>query len=198
MVAVLLINYNPEMSPCKVALIIYQRKAESRMAKGKYQDWLTPEGLLKIGGWAKDGLTNEQIASNMGISRKTLQEWCVKYSDISDTLKKNKEVADRMVENALLKKTIGYNVEVRKVFKCKKIVYDPDTGKRLEEVEELKIGVEEVHIPADTTAQIFWLKNRKPDTWRDRINPDTEPIFEESDGFIEALKEGAANVWEEE
>ena len=45
------------------------------MAKGKYQEWLEPEGLLRIEGWARDGLTDEQIAQNMGITAKTLYEW---------------------------------------------------------------------------------------------------------------------------
>lgn len=62
------------------------------MAKGKYQEWLEPEGLLKIEGWARDGLTDEQIADNIGISRSTLNSWKDKYSDISDTLKRGKEV----------------------------------------------------------------------------------------------------------
>ena len=57
------------------------------MAKGKYKYWLTPEGLLKLEGWTRDGLTEEQIASNMGISRSTLNEWKKLYPDISDTLK---------------------------------------------------------------------------------------------------------------
>ena len=70
------------------------------MASGKYQEWLTEEGLLKIEGWARDGLTNEQIASNIGINRDTLYTWIKKYPDISDTLKKGKEVIDRQVENA--------------------------------------------------------------------------------------------------
>lgn len=78
------------------------------MAKGKYEYWLTSEGLLLIEGWARDGLTNEQISKNMGISRETLNQWCHKYSDISDTLKRGKEVIDRQVENALLKRALGY------------------------------------------------------------------------------------------
>ena len=78
------------------------------MAKGKYQEWLEPEGLLKIEGWARDGLTDEQIADNIGISRSTLNTWKDKYSDISDTLKRGKEVVDRQVENALLKRALGY------------------------------------------------------------------------------------------
>ena len=122
------------------------------MAKGKYEYWLTPEGLLKIEGWARDGLTDEQIAANIGIGYSTLQTWKSKYQDIQDSLKKGKEVVDRQVENALLKRALGYQ-------------YDEIT---LEDGIETKRVTKEV-IP-DTTAQIFWLKNRKPDQWRDKQN----------------------------
>lgn len=81
------------------------------MAKGKYEQWLTPEGLLKLEGWARDGLTDEQIAQKIGIHRDTLNEWKKKYSDISDTLKRGKEVVDLRVENALLKRALGYEYE---------------------------------------------------------------------------------------
>lgn len=121
---------------------------------GKYHYWLTKEGLLKLEGWAKDGLTNEQIAHNIGVTRKTLQEWMVKYSDISDTLKRGKEIVDREVENALLKKALGYKEILRKT----KVLNDG----------ELIPYLEEVSYPGDTTAQIFWLKNRKPNEWRDK------------------------------
>lgn len=80
------------------------------MAKGKYQKWLEPEGLLLLEGWARDGLTDEQIAQKMGISRKTLIDWKNKYSDICDTLKKGKEVADYAVENALYNAALSGNV----------------------------------------------------------------------------------------
>jgi len=124
-----------------------KRKAGRR---GKYEEWLTKEGLLKIEGWARDGLTDEQIAKNMGISRSTLNEWKNKYSDILDTLKKGKEVVDLQVENALLKRALGYK-------------YDEVTYEFGEEVKRVRKEV----IP-DTTAQIFWLKNRRPDKWRDK------------------------------
>lgn len=120
------------------------------MAKGKYEYWLTPEGLLKIEGWARDGLTDEQIADNMGINAATLYVWKKKYPEISESLKKGKEVVDRQVENALLKRALGYR-------------YDEIT---LEGGIETKRITKEV-VP-DTTAQIFWLKNRKPDQWRDK------------------------------
>ena len=120
------------------------------MAKGKYEYWLTPEGLLQLEGWARDGLTDEQIAGNMGIRRETLYAWCKKYSNISNTLKKGKEVVDLQVENALLKRALGYH-------------YDEVM---MENGIETKRVTKEV-IP-DTTAQIFWLKNRRSDKWRDK------------------------------
>lgn len=138
------------------------------MAKGKYEYWLTAEGLLKIGGWARDGLTDEQIAKNMGVSRSTLNEWCKKYPDISDTLKKEKEIADIQIENALFERAKGGIHRVKKVFKVKHVYYD-EMGRKCEK-EELKIAEDEVYTPGDTTAQIFWLKNRLPEKWREKQN----------------------------
>lgn len=121
------------------------------MTKGKYEQWLTDEGLILLEGWARDGLTDEQIAHNMGVSRKTLAEWKKKYGDIGDTLKKGKEIVDYEVENALLKKALGYTVKEQKLTKDGELI----------EIER--------EIPPDTTAQIFWLKNRRPDKWRDKV-----------------------------
>ena len=130
------------------------------MAKGKYQEWLEPEGLLKIEGWARDGLTEEQIAENMGICRDTLYEWKKQFSDISDTLKKGKEIIDRQVENALLKRALGYEYE------------EISEKYELGILTERKVTKKQV-VP-DTTAQIFWLKNRKPADWRDKPEGETE------------------------
>lgn len=129
------------------------------MARGKYQEWLTDEGLLQLGAWARDGLTNEQIAANIGISRKTLQEWCVKYSDIRDTLKRNKAIIDAQVENALLKRALGYTyTEVKTVESAKGTV----TTTTVKEV------------APDVTAGIFWLKNRQRPKWGDKQVEKTE------------------------
>lgn len=136
------------------------------MAKGKYEYWISPEGLTKIAGWARDGLTDEQIAQNMGISRSTLNDWKTKYPDISDTLKKEKDVADRVVENSLYERAIGGIHQVKKTFKCKETYYD-EQGRKCER-EILRTAIDEVYIPGDTTAQIFWLKNRKPEVWKDK------------------------------
>lgn len=161
-------------------------------AKGKYLDWLTPEGLLKLEGWARDGLTNEQIAHNMGISYSTLKVWQNKYLAISATLKRGKEIVDLQVENALLKRALGYEYKEKKYEQVqmsheehhalKQVVVNrfkmDNPEAKLEEIRlvELQVSkyksvlVEEKtkEVVPDTTAQIFWLKNRRPDKWRDR------------------------------
>jgi len=118
--------------------------------RGKYHAWITPEGLIKLEGWARDGLTNEQISHNVGINPDTLYTWIKKYPEISESLKRGKEVIDRQVENALLKRALGYRFE--------EVTFEYG--------EETKRVIKEVS--PDTTAQIFWLKNRKPVEWRDK------------------------------
>lgn len=76
----------------------------------KINEWLEDDKLILLGGWARDGLTNEQIAKNIGINAKTLYEWKNKESKISEVLKRNREVVDFEVENALLKNALEGNV----------------------------------------------------------------------------------------
>lgn len=152
------------------------------MAKGKYEYWLTPEGLLKLEGWARDGLTDEQIATNIGITAKTLYDWKKKYSNICEALKRGKDVVDRQVENALLKRALGYEYEeVKKKFECGVMTERTVTKKEV--------------IP-DVTAQIFWLKNRKRETWADRQNIEiSQPIddsIKEMEAYFGQLKESGS------
>lgn len=140
-----------------------------------------------VEGWARDGLTDEQIAANMGIGYSTLQTWKSKYQDIRDTLKRGKEVIDRQVENALLKRALGYRYKET----TRELVTDKETG--YSELVVTKIVEKEV-VP-DTTAQIFWLKNRKPEEWRDKRDVDSK-VEIESDGFMEALKSDAVSTFE--
>lgn len=124
------------------------------MAKGKYEYWRTTDGLILLQGWARDGLTDEQIAHNMGIRRTTLYDWKNKYPDINDALKKGKEIVDYEVENALLKRA--------------------------------KQG--------DVAAQIFWLKNRRPEKWRDKVQFTDETSLKKLDSLIEAIDKKAAKT----
>ena len=145
------------------------------MAKGKYEEWLTAEGLTKIEGWARDGLTDEQIAYNMVIRRETLYGYKNKYPNINNALKRGKEVVDRHVENALYNNAIGYHYTEQQVTNSGEVV------------------TVEKYAKPHTTAQIFWLKNRKPDVWRDKteqaIEHSGQVIFED-DLFIDDGEKG--------
>ena len=144
------------------------------MAKGKYEQWLSEEGLLQIEAWARNGLTDEQIAANIGIRRETLYAWKKDFPNISSALKRGKDVVDIQVENALLKRALGYTyVETTQE---RVVDYDPETGEKIgTHMEVTKTVTKEVQ--PDTTAQIFWLKNRKPDAWRDKrdVGVDNQP-----------------------
>lgn len=80
------------------------------MAKSKADEWLEQDKLTLLEGWARNGLTDEQIAHNMGIVTSTFYEWKKKYPKFSEVLKKNKEVVDLEVENALLKSALSGNI----------------------------------------------------------------------------------------
>lgn len=147
------------------------------MAKGKYEYWITPEGLLKIEGWARDGLVDKQIASNIGVSERTFTDWKSKYSSISSVLKKGKEVVDRQVENALLKRALGYEYEeVKEKFEGNVMTERTVTKKEV--------------VP-DVTAQIFWLKNRKPDVWRDKHETTNDDALNKLDNILRSMRDEA-------
>ncbi|KAF5049206.1 hypothetical protein DSECCO2_442160 [anaerobic digester metagenome] len=154
------------------------------MAKGKFQKWLEPDGLLLLEGWARDGLTDEQIAHNMGITPSTLYAWKNKYSEISESLKKGKEVVDIQVENALLRRALGYQYDEVTREKVK----DKVTGFSCLSITK-KVTKE---VQPDTLAQIFWLKNRRPDKWRDK------PIDIAGDGKENNLLQAIADSAQED
>lgn len=127
---------------------------------GKYEEWLDKDNLLKVQGWARDGLSNEQIAHNIGITAKTLCEWQNRFGEFRNAIKKGKEVVDREVENAMLKRALGYEYDEV----TQEPVTDKDTG-----VTEMRVTKRVTkQIVPDVTAQIFWLKNRKPEEFRDK------------------------------
>lgn len=99
------------------------------MGKSKFEE--IKEKFPLIEGWAKDGLTDEQISRNLGISKVTFYKYKASCSELNELLKRSKEVVDYEVENALYKSAIGGNV----------------------------------------SAMIFWLKNRRPDKWKDKKEP---------------------------
>lgn len=154
------------------------------MAQPKYEKWLLEENLILIRGWAMNGLSYDEIAHNMGIHRATLDTWRKKYSDINDSLKIGREVASFIVENALFKSCTGYNATIKKTFKCKRVEYE--NGKRVLEEEELKVGYDEVHVPANVTAQIFFLCNKRKEDYQNvnKIEPKKDNDNDKNTGVV--------------
>lgn len=118
------------------------------MAVGKYDTHVKPK-LLLIEAWCRNGLTDKDIAKNLGIAESTFYEYKKEHRELSESLKSGKEVIDTMVENALLKAALGYGYE---------------------ETKETADGFERMNKVAhpNTTALIFWLKNRNQKDWKDK------------------------------
>lgn len=114
----------------------------------------------------------------MGIRRETLIQWKKAYTNITNALKKGREVTDFIVENALFQSAIGTVRTVKKPIKLKREKQVQGKGKVVEEY--IEYVEEQVYTPPQVLAQIFWLKNRKPSDWRDKP---------EGDNFNEALQE---------
>lgn len=125
--------------------------------RGLYNDEILP----KVEQLAASGLNNKQIAEAICIGEKTFYEWMQRYPQFSHSIKKYRGVADIMVENALFKSAIG--TEYDEIKKERK--FNKKTG-------QFEVVVTEVinkYIPGNSTAQIFYLKNRMPDRYRDKV-----------------------------
>lgn len=157
---------------------------------GKYEEWLTPEGLLQVEGYARDGLIDEQIAHNMGIAYSTLREWCKQFPALSAALKKGKAPVDMQVENALLKRALGYTEEetITEIEETPYTTKDADgnvvtrtrTRRHVRKVQKV--------YPPDVTAQIYWLKCRKPKQWREKVDTNVALDIEDLSPLVELLK----------
>ena len=121
----------------------------------KADEWLLPEKLLLLEDWARQGLFDAQIAKNMGIGEATLYRYKANHPEIKEALRKGKEVVDIEVENAMLKRALGYTIRI--------------VEQKIDRFGDVHDCERDVHIPGDVTAQIFWLKNRRRQQWRDKV-----------------------------
>lgn len=101
------------------------------------------------------GMTRQEIADELGISKSNLYVWLNKYPDIMESVKKAQEIPDASVERSLFERARGYSVMEDKV------TYDTQLK------EHVRTSVRRDY-PPDPTAMIFWLKNRQPDRWREK------------------------------
>lgn len=116
------------------------------------EEWASPEGLLRLAGWAREGLGEEEIARRMGVSPRVLRAWRRARREIDTALRGTREVVDRMVEEALLRRALGYCwTEERTEVKGDK---------------ENLIRVRK-HVPGDVRSMLFWLRLRMPEKYGD-------------------------------
>lgn len=127
------------------------------MARPSKYDTHVKDNLESVEAWARDGLSDEEIANNLGIGVRTLYEYKEKYPQFSQSLKNGKNVSNARVENKLFKKAMGYDIEEETVER--KII----DGKEYISIKKVK-----KHIQPDLGAICFYLKNKLPEKWKER------------------------------
>lgn len=113
------------------------------------------EFVARVYQLAESGATDMEIADDLEVSVRTLYRWKARYPDFRQALKVAKDVADERVVRSLYQRAIGYEQDAVKIFMPK-------------DADEPVFAAYRERIAADTTAAIFWLKNRQSQEWRDR------------------------------
>ena len=150
--------------------------------RGKWSEWIEPDGLLVIKGWARDGFSDQQIAQNIGVSNSTFSEWKLKFPEIVEAIKSGRRPVMVEVEDTFLEKKLkGYFVDEEIV----EVTKHPN-GEKTEHRKKMKRW-----IPPDTTAMIFYLKCKKPQQYNDKlaVSGDNEATNGKLDQLIEAVKQ---------
>lgn len=143
--------------------------SEEKANRKKYEYWMSPDGMLLVKAWARNGLTDEALAEKLGVARSTLSAWKIKFPLFADLLSQTKEIVDVEVENSSLMAAKGYEYTEQQAFKVKHTIYDPNNGgKKLREDEEVVVVDLKRWQPADIKAIIWWLKNRDKENWKER------------------------------
>jgi DNA-binding XRE family transcriptional regulator len=115
----------------------------------------TPAMLKQARFLAEKGCTDVEMAGFFEVSEKTLNTWKKEYPDFLESLKAGKAIADDKVQNALFQRAIGFSY--------------PDTHVSNHQGTVTLTPIVK-HLPPETTAAIFWLKNRRPAEWRDKVD----------------------------
>lgn len=116
------------------------------------------------------GATDKDIAQFFGVCEATVNNWKIEFPEFLESLKKGKEFADMDVAQKLFDRATGAIVKQQQAHKLKRTIYE--NGRKVEEFEEIEVVDLLQEQPPDTTALIFWLKNRKSTQWRDKVDHD--------------------------
>lgn len=113
------------------------------------------------------GATDQEVADFFGVAVRTVQTWKQRHPEFLHSLKKGKLDADASVADSLFQRALGYEWDEAQPIKLKTVLYE--NGKRVSETERVEIVTVRRVVPPDPTSMIFWLKNRRPQNWRDKI-----------------------------
>lgn len=134
--------------------------------------------------WARSlmlrGCTIQELADQMEVTKSTIHKWMNEHEEFSDAIKRGRDYSDLQVELSLYKRATGTKVTEKKTI--------VQTGKNGETI-PARVEVYEKDVPPDTTACIFWLKNRRPAEWRETNN-----ISLQTDSNIESVKDEIKNI----
>ena len=158
-------------------------KDKEIVGRGRPTDY-REEYVLTVEYMARLGMTDKAMAEKLGVTEQTFNNWKQKYPDFFASIKRGKEEPDEKVERALFEMSTGYSYETEKAL----VVSDgKDAGAHVE-----KVTVRET-IPPNPTSMIFWLKNRRPDRWRDgqtnlnlNLNKDAENLSADEEALYRA------------
>lgn len=114
------------------------------------------------------GATDEDLATFFEVQKSTINNWKNDYPEFLDSIKKGKVQADAIIASSLYNRAKGAIINQQQAFKVKRVSYN-DKGNRIE-TESIEIVDLQQEQPPDTTAAIFWLKNRNPNNWRDKTS----------------------------
>ena len=133
---------------------------------------------------ARCGMIDKDMAKYIGIAESTFHKWKTDHPEFADALTKGKEEPDDKVEAALLRTALGSTFD--EIVQDREPVEDPEhPGKFIEKT--IRTHLTRRHLAPNVAAQIFWLKNRRPDRWRDKqeieIDMDNDPLMK----FAEAM-----------
>lgn len=131
------------------------------------------------------GATDKELAEFFSVSEQTLNKWKKDYPEFLESLKKGKNIADANVASRLYNRAIGYS--------CKATKFVTSEGRITDSKEYIE------HYPPDTTAAIFWLKNRQPEKWRDKKEVDANVnLGDELEGLSDEQLQAIIDGKEEE
>lgn len=164
----------------------------------KWDELDMPSKLESITGWAKQGSTNEEMAKMLGVSLAVLYEWKKKYPEFKEAIKKGQMVADGELLNSAFQQSTGFKYREQQGFKVKawESILDPATGiEKLVQVEHVEVVEVEKFCPPNPTMNIFMLKNRLPDQYKDKrehelTGKDGGPLVISIESALESLDDG--------